>query len=348
MFDNAILDYFKRASRNQDLIVQAIGNAILESNALLKEIEEQIAMVETRLQDFRKQAQNLIELAITKGISEGTTYKTKMTELENEITKLEDKLGKLQADKSVTQITAHSGQFLHQNLRFAMEHIDTAPPDAQKGLIRALIQEIVLFDDKLHIKMFVDQYIADTIAPHVKEALNEPVPINEKRPVGIASDEALTANGGISPNRPQWLPGVDAKRFTQHQCVQLVVKIFRYRNRGVLLTLGDPLPEKTPIPKPAPMNIIAKAQEIKAYIASVPQRTHLDAALHFKVTRARISQMMKIIDSLPADFTNRMSQTNDRKLLNRFSGKTLLGIAAMPGMTKRQAYLQQTLAVMNQ
>ena len=139
------------------------------------------------------------------------------------------------------------------------------------------------------------------------------------------------------------LPGVDAKRGWQPQCVQLLVKIFRYRRRGILLTLGDPLPEKTPIPKPAPINIIAKAQEIKAYIEAKPQRTHLDAALHFKVTRARISQMMKIVETLPPEFITHMSQTQDRKTLNRFSGKTLLKIASMPQLSNRNAYIHQAL-----
>ena len=136
---------------------------------------------------------------------------------------------------------------------------------------------------------------------------------------------------------------MDAKRGRQPQCVQLLVKIFRYRRRGILLTLGDPLPEKVPIPKPAPMNIIAKAQVIKAYIEAKPQRTHLDAAIHFKVTRGRISQMMKIVETLPADFINHMSQTQDRKMLNRFSGKILLKIAGMPQPSSRKAYIQQAM-----
>lgn len=136
---------------------------------------------------------------------------------------------------------------------------------------------------------------------------------------------------------------MDTKRGLQTQQIQLLVKIFRYRNRGILLTLGDPLPEKAPIPKPAPMNIIARANEIKAYIEAKPQRTHLDAALRFKVTRARISQMMKIVDTLPSDFITHMSQTQDRKTLNRFSGKTLMRIANLKTTKEREILINNLL-----
>ena len=34
-------------------------------------------------------------------------------------------------------MAAHSGEFLHSNLRLAMQYIEQAPPDAQKALIRA-------------------------------------------------------------------------------------------------------------------------------------------------------------------------------------------------------------------
>lgn len=74
--------------------------------------------------------------------------------------------------------------------------------------------------------MFVDQYIADTIAPHVKEALNTPAPLKDERPAGIASDRALTADSGISPNRPHWLPDPITARtprvFTLHVPIHFI------------------------------------------------------------------------------------------------------------------------------
>lgn len=112
--------------------------------------------------------------------------------------------------------------------------------------------------------------------------------------------------------------------------------MFRYRRRGILLVLGDPLPERTPLPKPAPINIIAKALEIRAYIEADPQRTFRNAAIRFKVTRARISQMMKIVETLPSDFIVHMGQCQNHNTLRRFSGKTLLKIAALDSPQSRK------------
>ena len=275
-----------------------------------------------------------------------------MTELETEITRLEDKLGKLQAEKSATQITAHSGEFLHQNLRFAMEHIDKAPPDAQKGLIRALIKDIAIFDDKLQINMFVDQYIADTIPPHVKEALNEAVPINEKRPAGIASDEALNGNGGISPNRPHWLPTTDSEHYKRHlsKCkeIHILVKIYRHRGRGTSISLYDPLPSRPLPPPPVYKNIVAMAVQVREYLIENPQRTQTAAGNHFGVTRARVSQLMTIVENLPDEFISIMKTTKDQSLLKRFSGKTLLRIASMPQPSNRNIYIHQMMTSLKQ
>ena len=139
---------------------------------------------------------------------------------------------------------------------------------------------------------------------------------------------------------------MDAKRISQTQCVQLLVRIYKYKGRGISFNLGSPLPEKTTMPRPAPLNIVAKALEIKAYIEVEPQRTFLDAAVHFKVTRSRISQMMKILEKLPPDLTPRISLSTDRTLLNRFSGRTLLKIADMPNLLDRQQYINQALATL--
>ena len=100
------------------------------------------------------------------------------------------------------------------------------------------------------------------------------------------------------------------------------------------------------MPRPAPLNIVAKALEIKAYIEAEPQRTILDAAVHFKVTRSRISQMMKVIEALPTDFIGQIGQSTDRQLLNRFSGRTLQRIANMPNMNDRANYIRQALSVL--
>lgn len=109
-FDNAIIDYFKRASKDQDIIVQAIGDAILDSQIKLDKLEKMIKEAEGKLTATRQEADKLLELAMNNRVSQGKTYKSKMAKLDEEITKLEDEIGKLQAKKNVAQMSANSGQ----------------------------------------------------------------------------------------------------------------------------------------------------------------------------------------------------------------------------------------------
>jgi hypothetical protein len=69
------------------------------------------------------------------------------------------------------------------------------------------------------------------------------------------------------------------------------------------------------------------AVQVREYLVENPQRTQTAAGNHFGVTRARVSQLMTIIESLPDDFISIMKTTEDQSLLKRFSGKALLRIA---------------------
>ena len=52
---------------------------------------------------------------------------------------------------------ANFGEFLHHNIRLAMQYIDKSPPEAQKSLIRALIKNIEISDDKIGINMYTHE-----------------------------------------------------------------------------------------------------------------------------------------------------------------------------------------------
>ncbi|KJJ83591.1 hypothetical protein OMAG_002540 [Candidatus Omnitrophus magneticus] len=58
--------------------------------------------MDTQIETTRAEAKKLLALAMTGPISQGTTFKTKFTELDEKIFKLEDNLARLQAQKSVT------------------------------------------------------------------------------------------------------------------------------------------------------------------------------------------------------------------------------------------------------
>ena len=200
-FDEAIVDYFKRASHNQDVIIKAIGNAILESKMKFEKIEAALNEKQTELNALRHEAENLVELALSNKITQGPTYKTKLSGIESRIEKLEEDINKLQAQKRVAQMDASSGEFLYSNIKLAMQYLDQAPPEAQKGLLQALIKDITVYDDKIAINMYIDQALADTLPTHIA-----PKPAqNGKSPTPtLSQDKALALTPCGSQGRPVW------------------------------------------------------------------------------------------------------------------------------------------------
>jgi len=121
------------------------------------------------------------------------------------------------------------------------------------------------------------------------------------------------------------------------------VKMYRRRGRGTAISLYDPLPPLPQAPKPVYKNIVAMAIQVREYLIENPQRTQTAAGNHFGVTRARVSQLMTIVENLPDDFISIMKTTEDQSLLKRFSGKTMLRIAALSTPEQRQAHIQTAL-----
>ena len=141
--------------------------------------------------------------------------------------------------------------------------------------------------------------------------------------------------------------GVDTKhivrRLAQHNVVQLLVKMYRYPGRGTTIVFDQPLTARKAPPPKTLKNIITEAMKVHNYLTADPQRTFFDASLHFKITRSWVSQLMKLIDSLPTGFLNDMKSSTDRNLIKRFSGKTLMRIAKLKTPQERQATINQLL-----
>jgi len=119
--------------------------------------------------------------------------------------------------------------------------------------------------------------------------------------------------------------------------------MYRYKGRHTRIVFGEPLPEKPARPKPAYRNILAEALKVRDYLNEDTQRSYLDASYYFRVSRARISQLMKIVNNIPEDFIVIIGQSNDQAVLRRFSGKTLLRIAGMRNREDRQNYVRYLL-----
>ena len=150
---------------------------------------------------------------------------------------------------------------------------------------------------------------------------------NKKRPT--ANGGALTSPDVGSSERPVWLPELDGKRTPKVQVIQLLVAMYKYRGRHTQIVFGEPLPAKPLPPKPVFRNMVSEALKIKAFLTEDPQRTYRHAVKRFKVTKARISQLMKIAEVLPEEFVDYMGRCQDQALIKRFSGKTLLRIAGL-------------------
>ncbi len=113
----------------------------------------------------------------------------------------------------------------------------------------------------------------------------------------------------------------------------------KYRGRQTRIAFGDPLPARPLPPKPVPRNIVAEALKVKAFLTEDPQRTYRHASQRFKVTKARISQLMKIADILPQEFVDYMEGCQNETVMKRFSGRTLLHIAGLESPDKRQTVI---------
>jgi len=116
--------------------------------------------------------------------------------------------------------------------------------------------------------------------------------------------------------------------------------MYRRRGRGTAISLYDPLPPLPQAPMPVYKNIVAMAVRVNEYLVQNPQRTQTAAGNHFGITRARVSQLMTIVENLPDDFISIMKTTEDQSLLKRFSGKSLLRIAALSTPEQREAHIQ--------
>lgn len=140
-----------------------------------------------------------------------------------------------------------------------------------------------------------------------------------------------------------WLPGRDASQSSQHQVIQILVRIYSRKEKKKLLSFDTPLPQRPLPPEPMYKNIILECLKVQAFLTENPSKTQTHASQHFNVTRARISQLSKIVNNLPEDFIDKMRDCEDRNILKTFSGKRLLKIASIDPEKERQAEIDRLL-----
>lgn len=185
-FDAAVIAFFKRASKDQEIIVKAMGNAIKDSTDKLEAYDKEIRTLEKKLAKVKDAAEKLLNLALEKVIPRGVTYTEKMEGYEREIAVLEDKLSKADARRRAANMSVHSSEYLYSNLRFAMAHLDEAPAEAQRNLLKALIKAIDVYEDHVIMRMYITEPTSEIpcqIDPLKHETLPDTLDIGQGSPV---------------------------------------------------------------------------------------------------------------------------------------------------------------------
>lgn len=198
VFDKAVLNYFKRASQNQEIIVRAIGTAIRESQIKFEKIEEKLIERRIRLNTLRHEVETLLNLAMKNSVSQGATFKTKMSKAEDEIEQLEDEIKKLEEEKKIAQLNAQSGEHVYSNVKIAMQHIDQAPPGIQKDLLRALIENITVYEDRIVMNMFIEAASLPQILLNACEKEKNLTPTISQDEVSDQSEHPVASTASVS------------------------------------------------------------------------------------------------------------------------------------------------------
>lgn len=204
VFDQALIDYFRRASQNQEIIIRAIGKAIRESQIKLESIEAILNEKIIRLNTLRHEVENMLNLAMKDSITVGKTYKTRMNDLETEIASLEVETDQLESEKKAAQMGWQSGEYIYSNIKLAMEHIDQASMESQKNLLRALIEKVIVYEDKIAINMFIQNEALPDAIPKPAEQDKNPTLINDQNEVYTNAQPDLAFAGQNSTGRQVW------------------------------------------------------------------------------------------------------------------------------------------------
>ena len=112
--------------------------------------------------------------------------------------------------------------------------------------------------------------------------------------------------------------------------------MYKRRTRCREISLDQPFPDPKQKSVKKPKNIARFALDVKTYMTINPTASPSDAAIHFKVSRARISQLLKIANNLPTKLFEELVETDDPALLKQYSGKNLQKIINQLDRSKLQ------------
>ena len=111
---------------------------------------------------------------------------------------------------------------------------------------------------------------------------------------------------------------------------------YRRRDKGYLFSLNRPFPSDPEPKQPIYENILSKALRFDKYLKADPARSFRHVSENFDVSRARVSQLMSLVDRLPRDFIKKVGESDDQDTLRVFTGRTLLKISKLNTLEKRR------------
>ena len=138
------------------------------------------------------------------------------------------------------------------------------------------------------------------------------------------------------------LPALDGFRTTGPEVV-LLIKLYKHRKKGNLLSLGEPFPQVIR-PKRIYQNIIYEGLKLRSFLKDSPTRmTWAKASQELQISDSKLAHLLKIVNNLPPDFIEDMKSCSDEGKLKIFNGRRLLRISRLKTEKERQNEIERLL-----
>ncbi|NCU32663.1 MAG: hypothetical protein EOM23_07020, partial [Candidatus Moranbacteria bacterium] len=314
--ENFVIDRVKELATKESEIKAMADQGAKKANKKVLKLQQDKEKLENTLQLTSSKLRNLIQ-SIEDGVTPFSVIKERITELEEDKKKIKASLEALDFEIQDTEKKTLDIEALKRNFTSLKDIVEKASPIKLKELFYRIIEVIELNESE-----------DDQTQGHVRISYFEHPNLETPPPSGPQTTKSEQRNKALFAQSLNWLPTLDSRRnwAKPSKCkeIRILVKMYRRRGRGTAISLYDPLPPLPQAPRPVYKNIVAMAVQVREYLIENPQRTQTAAGNRFGITRARVSQLMTIVENLPDDFISIMKTTEDQSLLKRFSGKTML------------------------
>ena len=135
-FDEAVVDFFYRASQDQNKIFLAIKEKIKRAGENLVVTNEKLKKYEKLLESKKEETNKLIDLALNGGLSQGSVYRERIDKLRAEVGELENEISKIRLQQKVTEMSSNCGEYVYKSIVYAISNFDKLSPEEKKLLYK--------------------------------------------------------------------------------------------------------------------------------------------------------------------------------------------------------------------